>query len=742
MSGVPASAPAAGLAALPMPPDAPPPGACIRSERPEPGLAVLTFDPPHRSLAVFDAPLLRDLDRALAEAEGDTSLRGLVLTGRAPDQFLAGADVEAILALEDPAAVHAIVRAVHGIFARLARSRLFTVAAIGGPAPGGACELALCCDRIVLSDHPRTAIGLPEVKLGIFPAWGGVHRLPRRIGVPRALDVILQGRVLPAKDAARIGLADRVTRPEYLLKVAADVALGRERCARRGRGAYAWLVDRNPIALALIGKRAREAVRASTRGHYPAPERALDLVLGALRVPESEFAAREAEALVPLATGPVCKNLVRLFLAGEAAKKRARTAPGAGKIEVRQAAVLGAGVMGAGIASAFATAGIWTRLYDVAGDAVDEAVLAHRADVARALQRRRLQKHEADAAIDRLDGIRTPEGFRRCDLVLEAVAEKLPVKHAVLGEVASQVRSDTLLASNTSSLSIDAIAEPLPGPERVVGMHFFNPPKRMPLVEVVRGTRTADEVVTAACALAVRLGKTPVVVRDVPGFLVNRCLGPYLDEAVRLFVDGADPLQVDRALREFGMPMGPFALLDEVGFDIAAHAAASLHAAYGPRMTPSEGLAGMIAAGRMGKKSGHGFYRHDRTGRARPQISELNHFHQKGTAARALSAVEIVDRLVLAMVNEAARCLEEGVVASAQELDLAMVFGTGFAPFRGGPLRYADSVGIAEVVRRLEGIRQAPDVQARGEAAARFAPADLLRERGLAGTPIHPPGSP
>lgn len=722
---------------LPMPKDAPPAGACVRIERPEPGLAVLVFDPPHRSLAVFDAPLLRDLDAALDTVERDPALRGLVLTGRAPDQFLAGADVEAILALEDPAAAKAIVRGVHAIFTKLARSRLFTVAAISGPAPGGACEVALCCRRIVLSDHDKTQIGLPEVKLGIFPAWGGVHRLPPRIGIPAALDIILNGRMLAAKDARRRGLVDRVTKPESLLAVAADIALGREECQGPRRGVLRWLVDRNPLAVALIGHKTRQVVRAQTRGHYPAPRSALDLVLRSLRTKPSEWAEREAEALAPLATGPVCKNLVRLFLMSEAAKKRGRPAAGAKAFDLTRAGVIGAGVMGGGIASLLAEKGVWTRLFDLAPDALDAAVLAHRDDVRKAQTRRKLSSAQADAALDRFDAARQLVGLAGCDLVLEAVAEKLAVKQKVFAEVAKQVRADTILASNTSSLSIEAIASTLPGPERVVGVHFFNPPKRMPLVEVVRGKATSDEVVTAACALAVRLGKTPVVVSDVAGFLVNRCLGPYLDEAVRLFVDGVDPLHVDTLMRAFGMPMGPFALLDEVGFDIAAHAATSLHDAYGERMTPSQGLQSLIAAGRLGKKTGHGFYRHDRLGKKRPQISDLNHFHQKGTSTHAFTGDQIVDRLVLAMVNEAARCLEESVVASAADLDLAMVFGTGFAPFRGGPARYADALGIAEVVRRLQGIGQANDVLARGAGSARFAPAPLLHRLALEGGTLH-----
>lgn len=715
-------------ASFPIPADAPPPRACVRIERPMPGLAVLVFDPPHRSLAVFDGPLLRDLDAAVQECEADRSLRGLVLTGRASDQFLGGADVEAILQLADGTAAREIVLAVHAIFSRVARSRLHTVAAIGGAAPGGAYELALCCDHIVATDDKKTQLGLPEVKLGIFPAWGGVHRLPRRVGVVGALDAILSGRLYGARDALRRGLIDRVTKPELLLRVAADLALGRTKAPRRRRGLAAWLIDRNPLALGFIARGARQQIARQTRGRYPAPPRALDLVLASLRDPARRWAEIEAEAVGPLVAGNISKHLIHLFLDSEAAKKQARTFGTARPRRVEHAGVVGGGVMGGAIASLLAEQGYWTRLADLAPEALDAALLEHRAVVGKLKKQRRLDPAGADAAIDHLDVTRDTATLRRADLVIEAVAERLDVKRKVLGALAKNLRADAILATNTSSLSVDAIAEGLPNPERCVGLHFFNPVRKMPLVEVVRGTHTSDEVLATTCAVAVRLGKTPVVVRDVAGFLVNRCLGPYLDEAVRLFVDGADPTHVDRLLVEFGMPMGPYALLDEVGFDIAAHAGASLQAAYGARMLASDGLAGFLEVGRLGKKSGHGFYRHDRKHGGRPVVSDFNHFHQRGVKARALTADQIVDRLVLPMVNEVIRCLAEGVVASAAEADLAMVFGTGFAPFLGGPLRWVDSVGLKEFSHRLDAAAAAEDVLARGEGVERFLPTARLRE--------------
>jgi 3-hydroxyacyl-CoA dehydrogenase/enoyl-CoA hydratase/3-hydroxybutyryl-CoA epimerase len=713
---------------FPLPDDAPEAGACIRVQRPEPGLAVVVFDPPHRSFPIFDAPLLRDLDAVLTELEGDAALRGIVFTGRKPTQFLAGADVEAIGTITDPGVVEDVVRSVHALFDRVARLAPRTVAAVGGPVPGGAFEFSMCCDRIVAVDGKSTRIGLPETMLGILPGWGGSHRLPRRVGIPTALDAILTGRLLPAKPALKRGFVDRLAHEEDLVRIASDIAMGRKKCARRSRGAWAWLVDRNPLARTLIRDRALKGVDAKARGKYPAPYAALDLVLSAPGAPQRTWAGREAKAVAELATGPVCKSLVGIFFASEAAKKLGKGAEGVEPPRPAQATVVGAGVMGAGIASALALAGVPVRLADLSSKTLAGAVASHRTEVEKRRKKRRLSSHEANAAVDRLDPVAGATGMARSEFAIEAVAEVLEVKRKVLGGLAEQLPAHAILATNTSSLSVGAIAEGLPHPERVVGMHFFNPVKAMPLVEVVRGPETSDEVVTRTCALALALGKTPVVTRDVPGFLVNRILGPYLDEAVRLFLAGAEVERVDRLMLDFGMPMGPYTLLDEVGFDIAQHAAASLHAGYGDRMAPCPGLEGLAQSHRLGRKTGLGFYKHPAPGdrKAKRVVAEDLASFQTGHGARALSDADLVDRLVLAMVGEAARCLEEQVVESEQVLDLASVFGTGFAPFRGGLWSHARKTGYDRVATRMRELQQAPDIAERGAGAQRFEPTGLL----------------
>jgi len=734
------------LAGLPLPKNAPKAGECVRAERPEANLVELVLDPPHRTLAVFDVPLLRDLDAALDAIEHDALVRGLVITGRNAKQFAAGADIDALAELSDPALLARMVHLGQGIFervARLSRERrgFVSVAAIGGAAPGGACELALACDFIVLANSKETKIGLPETQLGILPGWGGCQRLPRKIGVPAALDAILNGKLYSAREALKLGIADRTTNPEDLLRVARGIALGREKIEHRERTLARLTVDKNPLATRFIAGQARKAVLAKTRGFYPAPLEALEIVARAPHTDMQEGLATEVEAVARLGTGPVAKNLMRIFRLSEEAKKLKLRPDGTPAPAATHIGVLGAGVMGRGIASLAAERGIATRLFDIAPAALDTALEEHRAGINEKKKRRRLEKHEAERAIDRLDVTRTLIGFGRSELVVEAVAERLEVKRAVFQELARTLGEDAILATNTSSLSVAAIAEGLPHPERVVGLHFFNPVKKMPLVEIVRGPKTSNEIVTRCAALALELGKTPVVVSDVAGFLVNRLLGPYLDECVRLFEGGVEPARLEALLYGFGLPMGPLELLDEVGLDIASHAAAALHAAYGARMTPARALSMLLADKRLGKKAGQGFYVHAQHAGSKEKpvlASDLARYVPAGSPRLAvLRDEEVLDRALLAMLNEAARALEEQVVAGPRELDLATIFGMGFPPFRGGLLSWADTLGPKELVARLERIAGEADIAARTGGRERFTPAASLKRMAVSGARFH-----
>ncbi|MCK6447115.1 MAG: 3-hydroxyacyl-CoA dehydrogenase NAD-binding domain-containing protein [Planctomycetes bacterium] len=729
-------------AGIALPNDAPAAGTCVKIERPEAGLALVRLDPPHRKMPVFDLALMRDFALALDELEADKGLRAVVIAGREPLTFVAGADVDVIASITDRALARELGRFGELLFDRVARLSVPTVAAVGGPVPGGACELALAARWIVLADDKRSRIGLPEVRLGILPGWGGSQRLPRRIGTPAALEAILTGRLYGPREALKLGLVDRLAAPENLVRIASDLALGREMPRSFKKPLPARIVDSNSLARSFVERQVRTKLERETHGHYPAPFAALELVLRATSTPLEQGLEAEADALATLAISPECKSLVTLFRLSEEAKKTKFLADGSEGKRLARIGVIGAGVMGAGIARLAAEKGVTARLSDVARAPLDAALHVHRKEVGRQLAKRRVQKHEADAALDRLELTEGLVGFDRCDLVVEAVVERLDVKQKVLGELARRMADDALLATNTSSLSVDSIAEGLPHPERVVGMHFFNPVAQMPLVEVVRGKRTADWAVAAVAKLALELGKTPVICADVPGFLVNRLLGPYLDEAARLFVAGVDPEHIDSLARDFGMPMGPLELLDEVGFDVAAHAAESLAAAYGPRMHSAKLIHDALAAGLKGKKGGAGFYLHAldpktkkaKRGAVNPAMAR---FVAPGKRTIDYGEATILDQLFLTMLNEAARCLEEGVVAGPRELDLASVFGMGFAPFRGGLLRWADTLGAKDALARLRRIAGAPDVLARPEGAARFQPAMLLQTMAEHGGRFH-----
>ncbi|MDA1266299.1 MAG: 3-hydroxyacyl-CoA dehydrogenase NAD-binding domain-containing protein, partial [Planctomycetota bacterium] len=560
--------------------------------------------------------------------------------------------------------------------------------------------------------------------------------LPRRVGLPTALTAILSGRLYDVQRALRMGLIDRKTPPEYLERIARDLALGRERPPRRRRPIAGWLIDRNPLVATLIERKARKETLAKTKGRYPAVEAALALVVQGPRTGWKDATAKEADAIARLATGPVCKHLVALFQGSEAAKKLGLDEHGEKVPVPRRAAVIGAGVMGGAIASVLAERDVDTRLIDLDQNALDAALVAHQREIARKLERRQTLPHAANRALDQLVSGDRMLGLGRTEVAVEAVAERLEVKRAVLTELAALMPAGALLATNTSSLSVTAIAAGLPSPERIVGLHFFNPVRQMPLVEVIPGERTSPESVRRACALALHLGKTPVVVKDVAGFLVNRVLGPYLDEALRLVAGGIAPGRVEELLLHFGMPMGPLRLLDEVGIDIADHAARSLFGAYGERMRPSDVIAPYLQAGRLGRKSGLGFY--DWQDPKHPHLASDLSSLEAAPDLENLGDDDIVDRCVLAMAGEALRCLGEGVVDSPATLDLALVFGTGFAPFRGGVLRYLEARGLQSVVERMEELGQLPDVLGRGAGAERFAVPSALADaagRGAFRTP-------
>jgi 3-hydroxyacyl-CoA dehydrogenase/enoyl-CoA hydratase/3-hydroxybutyryl-CoA epimerase len=693
------------------------------------GIGWITFDDEGRTLNVLTEAVMRRLAESADEAgqaAADGRIKVLVIRSGKPDSFLAGADIEAIAAIDDPVDAEAKVRRGQAVYARVAALPIPVVAAIHGVCVGGGTELALACSHRVLSDSRRTRVGLPEVQLGILPAWGGTTRLPRLVGLQAALDMLLTGRLVDARQARVMGLADEVLPAELFVEKVSAYALrvaSRENVPDRPRrGTLTRLMGGTRWGRRVVLAAARKRVRDKTGGHYPAPVAILDLLRRHLDGSIEASLEAEARAAAALLTSPECKNLVHVFRLREATRKHPPvTAHMAQAAPVASLGVLGAGVMGGAIAQLAASKGVTVRMRDVRHEAVTSGLRHARRLFDESVERHRLSRLDAARSMEMISGGLDWSGFAAAELVVEAVVEDMGVKRSVLAEAEARVSDGCVIATNTSSLSVGALAEGLRDPGRFCGMHFFNPVHRMPLVEIVRGPHTTDETVARVYRLALALDKVPVVVGDGPGFVVNRVLGPYLNEAGYLLGDGATVQEIDGAARSFGMPMGPLRLMDEVGIDISSHVGASFHRSLGERLAPAPALRALAGCGRLGRKAGRGFYLY-RKGREKGVDDTI--YADLGAAVPATrSGVDrqrIRRRLVGQMINEAARLLEEGVAARAADVDLAMVMGTGFPPFRGGLLRFADSLHPRGALDRIRALYD--------QYGARFAPAPLLED--------------
>jgi 3-hydroxyacyl-CoA dehydrogenase / enoyl-CoA hydratase / 3-hydroxybutyryl-CoA epimerase len=692
-------------------------------------ICTLTFDRPNSSANIFDRDTLLELDSHLDWIEHTPKLRGVVFFSTKESIFIAGADVHALAGMADqsaPAPAQAsgrtsftspqlteLIQLGQGVFNRLSSLRIPTIAAIHGACVGGGFELALACDYRLVSDAKATKIGLPEIQLGILPAWGGCTRLPRLIGIPKALDMILAGKTLPAERALRMGMIDEVVPRERLLEMA------HERIIQPVKPHRASLrVPNNPISAMLIRGRVTRELAAKTRGNYPAPFEALDVITHGVSLPFEKSLEREREAILRLAQTDACRNLLRLFVSKERAKKSQAAIPA-----ISRTAVIGAGVMGAGIAQWMSSRGLSVILRDVNLEQLVHGMATVTSLYEDAVKHHHMTVLEARNGKDRVFAAATDLPMRDVEIVVEAASEKLALKQDIFRCLAAQTSAHTILATNTSALSVTEIAATTNAAERVVGLHFFNPVHRMELVEVVAGAKTSPEVLARTTEFARRLGKVPVVVKDSPGFIVNRILMPYLVEAVRLFDAGASAHDIDEAMLDFGMPMGPLRLLDEVGMDVAAHVVKTLSKHFGELVVAPPLLEKMLGANMLGKKTGRGFYDYAHN-KPNHELDVMRTVHRHAHFTRD----ELTQRMSLLMVNEAARCMEEKVAASAADIDLAMVLGTGFAPFHGGPLRYADTLEIANIVAALEKL---------GALDARFTPCISLKQRAAANAPFH-----
>ncbi|MDT8316843.1 MAG: 3-hydroxyacyl-CoA dehydrogenase NAD-binding domain-containing protein [bacterium] len=689
------------------------------------GIASLTFDLPGEKINKLSISIMDELDALIAEAEKNKDIKGLIIVSGKRDIFIAGADISEIEGIKDPKKGKELAAKGQEILGRLENLPFPVVAAINGAALGGGMELALACHFRVIADHPKALLGLPEVKLGILPGFGGTQRLPRLIGIRNSLDIILTGKNIHPKKALRLGLADKVVPPEYLIEQAEKLIKeksGKSYKRPKGLRKSLPLIDRmleaTPAGKSFIFKKAKEAIMKKTRGNYPSTLKALTVIKEGLSLHLEGGLGIEASALGEMAATVECKNLISVFYLQERLRKESFVGKEIKAVEINSAAVLGAGVMGGGIAQLFADKEIPVRMKDINKDALSRGLSAAAKVFKNKLKRRTIDRREMGLKMGNISTTLDYSGFGKVDVVVEAVLEKIEVKQAVFAECERHVKDETILASNTSSLSVTEIGSTLKKPERFAGMHFFNPVHMMPLVEVIRGKKSSDEATSAIVALAKRLGKTPIVVKDREGFLVNRLLMPYLNEAVLMLEEGASIEEIDKALLDFGMPMGAFILLDEIGIDIAWHVANILHNAFGERMKPAQLMKTILDSGRLGKKNSKGYYAYKAGTRKGPdgEIYSLT----GGKKGGLLSDSNITDRAVLLMLNEAAYCLDEKIVEKADYVDGGMIFGVGFPPFRGGLLKYADWRGLKEIEERLNQLKE--------KYGDRFKPAPLIHK--------------
>ncbi len=692
------------------------------------GVITLSSDP--EKVAILNEVRLKSLSERIDEVANRAACKGLIICGSSTRGFCLGADISAIESVTDSAVGAQLASEGQSIFDKIEALPCTTVAAWAGPCVGGGCELVLACDYRLALNTTATKVGLPEIKLGILPGFGGSQRLPRLIGLPAALDIILAGKIIDVKRAHKKGLVDVLVESsgeeakdlQALLKAGTEVVQGTREVQRNAMSFMDRLLTFTSLGRSIVSKKAKKNVMSLTKGHYPAPLRALDIAVEGLGLSLREGLEREAKALGELIVTSESKSLVYLYFLTEKAKKLGRSVNDT--LEDARVGVIGGGLMGAGIASSILGKGHGVTVVELSKEAREkarehiESYISKRRSLSDSEKKQRISLLEVAEDINKIEG---------CGIVIEAIVEDLEVKKKVFSKAQEILDENAVLASNTSSLPITRIAEGMPHPQSIIGMHFFNPAEKMPLVEIIRGEETSERAIVTTAAFVARLGKFPVVVEDVPGFLVNRILSPYIAEAGSLLIEGVPVDIIDDAATSFGMPMGPIRLLDEVGLDVAQKVQHIMQDSYGRRMQAPDFLKSLIEDGRLGRKNGRGFYEYE--GKAEtldPGLYKL--LSVASQPAASVDRREVCDRLIFSLINEAVSCLEEGVAGSpgaeaAGQIDLATVMGTGFAPFRGGVIRYAQELGAAKVKARLEELAQInPD---------RFTPhAGILRRAG------------
>ncbi|QDE70325.1 MULTISPECIES: fatty acid oxidation complex subunit alpha FadJ [Myxococcus] len=727
----------------------------------EDGVAVITFDLPDSPVNTLSPETGEAFLRVMMRAEREPEVKAVVFTSGKRDSFVAGAKIDFLQTIKTAEEATAISRNGQEGFDKLAAFPKPVVAAIHGACLGGGLEWALACDYRIATDSPKTSLGLPEVQLGLIPGAGGTQRLPALIGVQAALDLILTGKSLKPAKAKKLGVVDEVVPAPILRAIAVrrakELAAGTLKVDRRhGQGFKGvaangkakglagfiqglankelWAevaLEDNPLGRKVLFDQARKQLLKKTRGKFPAPEKALQVVRVGLESGHKAGQEAEAKAFGELVVSDVSKRLVEIFFATTALKKENGTSnPDAKPREVKKVAVLGGGLMGGGIAYVTSVLqGVPVRVKDKDDAGVGRAMKQVQSILDERVKRRSLTRREATAKSALVTAGTDYSGFKSADLVIEAVFEDLKLKHRIIAEVEAVTGDQTIFASNTSSIPITELAKGSRRPAQVIGMHYFSPVHKMPLLEVITHAGTADWVTATCVEVGRKQGKTVIVVNDGPGFYTSRILAPYMNEAAYLLAEGADIAELDRALVEFGFPVGPITLLDEVGIDVAQKVGPLMEAAFGKRMAAPKALEKVVADGRLGRKTQKGFYLYE-DGKKTEVDSSIYALLPHGTERRSFDRAEMAERVVLQMVNEAIRCLGEGILRSARDGDVGAIFGLGFPPFLGGPFHYVDSRGPAEVLRKLEHYHD--------KLGERFAPAPHLVEMVKAGKTFYP----
>ncbi len=671
-----------------------------------------------KSMTVLDEDTLKELDAIADQLKSERkNLEAAIFFTHKERCFLAGADISLISAMKTEADGAQGAEAGQGIFNKIEDLPFQTIACVHGVCLGGGTEFSLSCKTILMSDDKSTIMGLPEVKLGLIPGFGGTYRMPKKIGLPNALDLILSGKTVNARKGKKMGLATEVYPKERIVEMAKK-HIGRSQKKANLKESLTDFAQDNFLSRKVIFQKARESVLKKTKGFYQAPLKILDTMEAGMMKSRSSYLASEAQAFGELCVSEQSKNLQHIYWMTEKVKKFPGP-KGEGEIpSLKRGACLGAGTMGGGIAWLMASNGMAPLMKDLNTEALELGLKQASSNFQGALKRKKLSRDDFERKMRSIHCQTDFTGFKKVDLLIEAIVENMDIKKSVFSETEKYMRDDALITSNTSSLSVEEMAKALEKSERFAGLHFFNPVHRMPLVEIITHSKVAPETVEALYNWVLKTKKTPVVVKDGPGFLVNRILMPFLNEAGYLLEEGVSMKDLDEACINFGMPMGPCRLLDEVGIDVGVKVAKILHDGLGDRAKSSGLSAKMVEKGLLGRKTNKGFYNYDESGKPTGANEEAQALLP--SSQKTMSESEIQMRVILPMINEAAIILDEKIVETPADVDLGLIFGIGFPPFRGGLLRYADSEGLERILSAIEKFSSSVDKD-------RYEPAEFLK---------------